>query len=140
MAAWHMRHRLEFVDRVTASSVTQAIELENVVRGAHERPFALDLVESPQQELPKSPRVFDLPDHRFDHRLPSGIDGGAVFRVQLARHPVDHTRRRRQRATRTRPRPLAMFLLARRDVRINRRVGDRRHIHVRAIAFRGAAR
>ena len=29
----------------------------------------LDLLESPQQELPEASCVFDLPNHRFDDRL-----------------------------------------------------------------------
>src|SRR5688572_22524033 len=55
-------------------SDAEAIQLENVVRRAHERPFPLHLLESAQQELPKAARLFDLADHRFDDRFPRGVD------------------------------------------------------------------
>src|SRR5918994_1989650 len=105
-------------------SDAEAIQLENVVRRAYQRPFALDLLESSQQELPEAPGLFDLPNHRFDDCLARRIDGRAGLRVELAGHPVDDRGARRQRSTRTRPRSLAMFLLPRRNVRVDGRVCD----------------
>ena len=92
-------------------SDAEAIQLENVVRRAHERPFTLHLLESTQQELPEAARLLDLADHGFDDAFAGGIDGRAGLRMQLARHAVDDRGVLRKGTVRTRPRPLAMFLL-----------------------------
>src|ERR1700730_5077052 len=115
-------------------SPTEAIQLENVVRRADQRPFALYLLESPQQELPEATGLLDLTNHRFDDCFALGIDRRARLGVQLAGHPVDDRRGLRQRAARTGPRPFAMALLPRRDVRVDGPVRDRRQVRVRAIA------
>src|SRR6188508_295075 len=73
----------------SASSHAEAIQLENVVRRTHQRPFTLHLLESPQQELPKATRLLDLSDDRLDDPFARCIDGGAGLREQLAGHPVD---------------------------------------------------
>ena len=41
---------------------------------AHQRPFALHLLESTQQELPTAARLFDLAAHRFDGPFRPGIE------------------------------------------------------------------
>src|SRR5438105_15258764 len=61
-----------------SASDTEAIQLENVVRRAHQRPFALHLLESPQQELPEATGLLDLADHWFDDSFARGIDRRAV--------------------------------------------------------------
>src|SRR5439155_24324887 len=94
-------------------SQTEAIELENVVRRAHQRPFTLHLLESTQQELPETTSLLDLADHWFDDALARGIDRRAGLRVQLAGHPIDDRGALWEGATRTGPRPLAMCLLPR---------------------------
>src|ERR1700688_3329546 len=115
-------------------SPAEAIQLENVVRRAYQRPFALYLLESPQQELPEATGLLDLANDRFDDRFARRIDRRARLGVQLAGHPVDDRRGLRQRAARTGPRPFAMSLLPRRDVRVDGPVRDRRQVRVRAIA------
>src|SRR5580693_811875 len=47
-------------------SPAEAIQLENVVRRADQRPFALYLLESAQQELPEATGLLDLANDRFD--------------------------------------------------------------------------
>src|SRR5262245_18362795 len=117
------------VRRVPSKSVSnwpsnaEAIQLENVVRRAHERPFALHLLESPQQELSKAARALDLSDHRFDDPFARRVGGLARLREQLPGHPIDDRGILRERSTRTRPRPFAMFLLPCRDVRVDAGVG-----------------
>src|ERR1700729_1194927 len=115
-------------------SPTEAIQLENVVRRADQRPFALYLFESPQQELPEATGLLDLTNHRFDDRFAPGINPRARLGVQLAGHPVDDRRGLRQGAVRTGPRPFAMALLPRRDVRVDGPGRDPRQVRVRAIA------
>src|ERR1700693_486593 len=102
----------------------EPIQLENVVRRAHQRPFTLHLLESPQQELSETTGVLDLPNDRFDDPFARGIDRRASLNMQLAGHPVEDRGGLRQWAARTRPRPLAMFLLPRRDIRVDGRGGD----------------
>ena len=65
-------------------SSIETIQFEDVVRRAHQRPFALDLLESAQQELPKAPCLFDLPNDRFDDRWSSARD--RADRGRAARH------------------------------------------------------
>ena len=57
-------------------------KLEQVVGGAHDRPFAAHFGEAAQQELAESAGLFDLPKHRFGQllappvraRVPAGLD------------------------------------------------------------------
>ena len=74
--------------RTAASSPAQSIQLENVVRGAHQRPLPLHLLEAPQQKLPKASGLFDLAEHRFDHPLPFFVRGPAALRAQLVGHAL----------------------------------------------------
>src|SRR3954469_1784265 len=85
---------------VCRSGIT-AIQLQNVVRRAHERPFALDLVQAPQEELAESSGLLDLAKHRLDDRLAHRVHGRPDLAVQLARHAVDPRRRLAQRAAGT---------------------------------------
>src|ERR1700758_1069068 len=50
---------------VLVTSACRVSQLQEVVDGADHRPFASDLVEAPQQELPKASGMFDLPEHRL---------------------------------------------------------------------------
>src|ERR1700730_17275136 len=70
-------------------SPAEAIQLENVVRRAYQRPFALHLLESTQQELPEATGLLDLTNDRFDDRFACGIDSRARLGVQLAGHAGD---------------------------------------------------
>ena len=65
-------------------SHAEAIELEDVVRRADQRPFRLHLFESTQQELPEAPRVFDLTEHRFDPAFAGGISENSLVRQATA--------------------------------------------------------
>ena len=112
----------------------EAIQLQDVVRRAHQRPFRLHLRQAPQQKGSEAARLLDLPDHRFDDRFAPGVDGRAGLREQLPSHPVDARGGRRQRAARTGARAFAMFLFARRDVGVDPGVRDRGQILVRAVA------
>src|SRR5688500_12312621 len=49
--------------RVHVRLSAEAIELQDVVRRAHQRPFRLHLREAPQQKGSEAARVLDLPDH-----------------------------------------------------------------------------
>src|SRR5712692_8237049 len=122
MAAWTFR-RPE--SESIGCSQAEAIELENVVGRAHERPFPLHLLEATQQELSEAARLLNLSNDRFDDSFAGGVDRRTRLRVQLAGHPVDDRRALRQRSPRTGSQALAMFLLPRRDVRVDGRVGDR---------------
>ena len=85
MVAWVFHTPSETIFR----SHAETIELENVVRRAYQRPFALHLLEATQQELPEATRLFDLSDHWFDDPFARGIDRCPSLRVQLAGHPID---------------------------------------------------
>src|SRR5207253_9405885 len=106
-------------------SQAQAIQLENIVCGAYQRPFTLHCLQSTQQELSEATRLLDLTNHRFDDPFARGIDRRASLRVQLTGHAVDDRGGLRARSARTRRWWLAMFLLPRRDVCVDARVGDR---------------
>ena len=58
----------------------KAIQLQDVVRRAHQRPFRLYLCQTSQQKGSEAARVFDLPDHRFDDRFAPSVDGRAGLR------------------------------------------------------------
>ena len=45
----------------------EAEQLEQVVAGADQRPLALHLLQTPQEELPEAPALLDLAEHRL-HR------------------------------------------------------------------------
>jgi len=44
------------------------------VRGRDQVPFAIDLLQPPQQEVPQAPALLDLPVHRLHDRLALGVD------------------------------------------------------------------
>src|SRR5271155_5356070 len=64
---------------VALRSSVESIQLQNVVGRAHERPFRLHVLESPQQELSEAPGLLDLAKHRFDDRFTRRVDGGPRF-------------------------------------------------------------
>src|SRR5579863_9964346 len=61
-------------------------QLQEVVDGADHRPFASDLVEAPQQELPEASGMFDLPEHRLDDLFAQPIAAAATGPLKLDRH------------------------------------------------------
>ena len=66
-------------------SQAEAVQLENVVRGAHQRPLGLHLRVAAQQEPTKATRLFDLSEHWFDHRFAGRVHRGPGLGVELAR-------------------------------------------------------
>ena len=50
---------------LTCSSPAEAIQLEHIVRRAHQRPCPVYFLESTQQELPETPGLLDLSDDRL---------------------------------------------------------------------------
>src|SRR5437899_1928112 len=115
-------------------SVAEAIQLQNVMRGAHERPFRLHVLEPTQEESPEAASLFNLSDDWFHHRLARRVDGRTGLRLELAVHPVNERRGLGQRPARTRARMLAMLLFARRDVGVDRGLRDRGQVWIRAVA------
>src|SRR5438105_3013702 len=56
-------------------SAIESIQLQNVVGGAHERPFPLHFREPAEQELPEAAGLLDLAKHRLDDRFARCVDG-----------------------------------------------------------------
>src|SRR6266511_3743633 len=74
--------------------------LQQIMRQAHQTPFATDLGQATQQEPAKSPRLLDLAKDRLDDRLPPRIHRTTRLRIQLRTHPLLGRRRRRLRSRR----------------------------------------
>ena len=70
-------------------------QLEEVVDGADNRPFAPDLIEPAQQELLKATSLLDLPKHRLDNLFPEAVAAPAASPLQPGGHRT-HQRRLRQ--------------------------------------------
>ena len=51
----------------------KAEQFEQVVAGAYQRPFAVHLLQSPQQELPESPALLDLAEYRLHSLHPQSV-------------------------------------------------------------------
>ena len=51
----------------------KAEQFEQVVAGADQRPFAVHLLQSPQQELPESPALLDLAEYRLHSLHPQSV-------------------------------------------------------------------
>ena len=51
----------------------RAEQFEQVVARADQRPFAIHLLESPQQELPESPALLDLAEYRLHSLHPQSV-------------------------------------------------------------------
>ena len=49
-------------------------QLEQVVRGGHQRPFPVHLLQPSQPDAIEAPGPFDLAKHRLDDRLAQGVD------------------------------------------------------------------
>src|SRR5260221_13888915 len=79
---------------------------------AQQRPLAFHFLFSAQQELTKSTRLLDLPEHRFHHAFARRVDGFAHLGLQLPFHPVYPGRVFRQSTALRRQAMLAMLLLA----------------------------
>src|SRR5215208_6744145 len=64
-------------------------ELEQVVGRADHRPFASDLIKTPEKELSETSGVFDLTEHRLDDLLAQSISAAAPSSFELSRHGGD---------------------------------------------------
>src|SRR3990172_7448041 len=62
-------------------------QLEDVMRGAHQRPFLPHLGPSASQELPEASGVFDLSEHRFHDDFAPAVHFLSGYRSKRARHP-----------------------------------------------------
>ncbi len=67
------------------SSAHRRFQVQEVVGGADQAPFALHFPQSPQQELSKAPGVLDLPEHRFYHLFAQPV---AAFPATLSEFAV----------------------------------------------------
>ena len=65
-------------------------ELEHIVRGTDQCPFAAHLPHSAQQELSIATALLDLAEHRFDNRFAPRIQLAALRRAEGATHPISH--------------------------------------------------
>ena len=77
-----------FASRPAGHPSPEAEQLQQVVPGADQQPLPVHLRQTPQQELPESPALLDLAEHRFHRLHPEGVAFPAPFRSQLAPHPV----------------------------------------------------
>src|SRR4029077_7956446 len=61
----------------------------HVPRHGHKAPFALDPIETAQQELPEAQHRLDDAEHRLRHLFAQGVELSAVGRLQLVCHGLD---------------------------------------------------
>jgi hypothetical protein len=62
-------------------------QLGQVVGGADERPFGLDLGEPAQQELAEAAGVLELAEHRLDRLLAQPVARATAGTLELGGHP-----------------------------------------------------
>src|ERR1700739_4467586 len=91
---------------VLVTSACRVSQLEEVVDGADQRPFASDLVEAPQQELPEASGMFDLPEHRLNDLFAQPVSAAAAGPLELGRH--GSLARPARLLSRTRPMPFPL--------------------------------
>src|SRR5215216_802987 len=87
-------------------------ELEQVVGRADHRPFASDLIKTPEKELSETSGVFDLTEHRLDDLLAQSISAAAPsdsFRYSSRRLLRDEAGPRRQESWRGPERPCSIL-------------------------------
>ena len=99
-------------------------QLQQVVSRADERPLPLHLLQAPQQELPESPALLDLSEHRLRRLHPQGVALTAPFRPQLPPHPVPGRQSLGYSASGRRLRSRAMAGLLRGDERVHSQGAD----------------
>src|SRR5712692_7414353 len=68
--------------------IAEPVHLQNVMREAYEGPLRAHLVDTTQQKLPESARLFDLPEHRFHNHLAGRVHRFARLGLQLASHAI----------------------------------------------------
>src|ERR1700757_1302403 len=70
---------------VLVTSACRISQLQEVMDSADHRPFASDLVEAPQQELPEASGMFDLPEHRLNDLFAQPVAAAAGGPPELCR-------------------------------------------------------
>ena len=65
-----------------------AEQLEQVVASADQGPLGVDLLQTPQQELPEAPARLDLAEDRLHRLHPQSVTLTTPFGLQLPPHPV----------------------------------------------------
>ena len=68
-----LNHRDSGKPTASGDPAAEPEQLEQVVAGADEQPFPVDLRQAPQQELPETPHMLDLAEHRFHRLHPQGV-------------------------------------------------------------------
>ena len=91
-----------------AGSAAGLCQLQQVVSRADQRPFAPDLIETAELELPEAAGLLDLPEHRLDHLLPETVPTAAPSPFQPGGHrahqrPLGQPSADRVRLAMTRP-------------------------------------
>src|SRR6478672_7821051 len=61
--------------------------VSEVMDGADHRPFALHLLDSPQEELAEPSRLLDLSEYRLDHLLAQAVAAAMAGAPEPAGHP-----------------------------------------------------
>ena len=65
------------------------MELEDVVEGADEGPFASDFVDPAHEELAEASGLLDLPEHRLDDLLSETVAAAPPAALETLAHGLD---------------------------------------------------
>src|SRR5260370_6623479 len=80
-----------FLSFFLALSVTHLVKLQKIVSHTDHGPLASYFLQPPQEKLPESACLLDLPEHRLNNTFSSRIDGCSHLRPQLTFHPLHAT-------------------------------------------------
>jgi hypothetical protein len=67
------------------------MKLQNIVSHTDQCPVALYFLQPPQEKLPESARLFDLPEHRLNYTFSSRVNGRPCLGLQLWLHALHAT-------------------------------------------------
>jgi hypothetical protein len=101
------------------SSYDRAVQLQQVVHRADQRPLLLHRPLTTPEELPEAAGVFDLSEDRLHNRLATRVHRPALQGPQLSRHPLTAGQPGGRSAPGRRRVPLGVLQPARRDVGVN---------------------
>ena len=68
--------------------VTYLVKLQKIVSHADQCPLASYLLQPPQEKLPESAGLLDLPEYRLNNAFSSRVNGRSHLRLQLTIHPL----------------------------------------------------
>src|ERR1700720_906928 len=74
-----------------ASLVTYLVKLQNIVSHTDQSPLASYFLQPPQEKLPESAGLLDLPEHRLNHTFSSRVNGRSHLGLQLSLHALHAT-------------------------------------------------